>query len=322
MNLTQALERANALSLPGMLMDDESRTAERRLNEEALGVMLAAWRDAPAGKEGFPFAAARDLADRNRELCDDFGVERLRRDETDKSLQRHLSDQDLVRSVAHLQHRRESAVRREAGPANADLGAAYVGAPVSGVVCGVDIETSDLYPDRGYIINVGVQLMELSPDARPTASFSAYCGIPDLYREKGVPLAEIHRISWGDLDGETPFRENRDLQKALLATFTKVPFMAHNAAYEDSWFMLHLDGYAEARKAGKIVPVDTRDICRRIDPDVKLLPRESHPATLENWARRRGVLAPHESERHLGLEDVDLMLRTVQAEFSERNMFA
>ena len=106
-----------------------------------------------------------------------------------------------------------------------------------------------------------------------------------------------------------------------MAALTSYPYMAHNAAFEDSWFMLHLNGYAEARKAGRVIPIDTRDICRRLDPEVKVLPHEARPATLENWARRRGTLKPNEKERHLGLDDVDLMLRTVQAEFSERNMF-
>jgi hypothetical protein len=96
--------------------------------------------------------------------------------------------------------------------------------------------------------------------------------------------------------------------------------MAHNAAFEDSWLMLHLDGYAEARKAGKVTIVDSRDICRRIDVDGRSLPRESFPNTLENWARRRGTLRADEKERHLGLDDVFLMLRTVQAELVLRNM--
>jgi hypothetical protein len=104
--------------------------------------------------------------------------------------------------------------------------------------------------------------------------------------------------------------------------FKKLPYMAHNAAFEDSWLMLHLDGYAEARKKGQITIIDSRDICRRIDVDGRALPRESFPNTLENWARRRGTLRADEKERHLGLEDVDLMFRTVQAEFAERNMFA
>ena len=98
--------------------------------------------------------------------------------------------------------------------------------------------------------------------------------------------------------------------------------MAHNAAFEDSWFKLHLEGYAEARREGKIVIIDSREICRRLDGEVKTLPRESSPAALENWARRRGTLGTGEVEQHLGLDDTDLMLRTVQAEFNEKNLFA
>ena len=82
------------------------------------------------------------------------------------------------------------------------------------------------------------------------------------------------------------------------------------------------EGYAEARREGKIVVIDSRDICRRLDGEVVSLPRESAPAALENWARRRGTLAENEAERHQGLEDTDLMLRTVQAEFNRKSMFA
>ncbi|MEE8715990.1 MAG: 3'-5' exonuclease [Coriobacteriales bacterium] len=321
MNLTQALATANELSLPGFFQDDQTLRAERAKNEDAIATLLAAWRAAPAGQPPFDFGIVRELADRNREVCDAFGAERLR-NERGANLASHLSDDDLIRGVARMQHRPEADVRRSAGADCKSLDAAYVEAPVSGMICGVDIETTDRYPDRGYIINVGMQFMPLTPTARADKGYVAYCGIPDLYREKGVPLSDIHHITWADLDGKKPFRENAALQKALLASFERYPFMAHNAAFEDSWFMLHLDGYAEARKAGRIVPIDTRDICRRIDPDVRTLPRETHPATLENWARRRGTLLPEEKERHLGLDDVDLMLRTVQAEFSARNMFA
>ena len=193
--------------------------------------------------------------------------------------------------------------------------------PIKGTVLGIDIETTDRYPDRGYIINVGFELMDLTPDAEPYDPEVHFCGIPEMYREKGVPLERIHHITWTDLDGQTPFRENKALQAKILKLMKKYPYMAHNAAFEDSWFTLHLDGYAEARKAGKIVPIDTRDICRQLDPEVKTLPRESSPASLENWARRRGTLQASENEVHQGLDDTNLMLKTVQAEFNARNCF-
>ena len=320
MNLAQAIEHANALALPGFFSDDATLTADRERNEEAISLLLAAWKEAEPGNEPISYQAILDLADRNRQTCDEYGAARLR-EVRGSSLTRSLTDGDLVRGVAALQHRPVATVAAEAGEGAKDLAIAYVNASVSGTVVGIDIETTDRYPDRGYILNVGLQVMQLGPDTTCDEGYVAYCGLPDEYEGLGVPLADIHHIQWCDIAGKTPFRQNRALQKAILAALTTYPYMAHNAAFEDSWFMLHLDGYAQARKAGKIVPIDTRDICRRLDPEVRILPRESSPASLENWARRRGTLKPCEKERHLGLDDVDLMLRTVQAEFKERNMF-
>ncbi len=192
---------------------------------------------------------------------------------------------------------------------------------VSGTVLGIDIETTSRFPELGYIVNVGFEFWNLGRNTVPVEPHTAYFGIPEMYKEKGVPLADIHQITWKDVEGKKSFRDDKKAQEALLATMKKIPFMAHNAAFEDSWFMFNIDGYAEARKAGKIIVIDSRDICRRLDPEIRSLPRESSPAALENWARRRHTLAADEKERHLGLEDVDLMIRTVQAEFADHNMF-
>ena len=321
MNLAQALEHANALAFPGFLTDDGALTDERRKNEEAISLLVAAWMGAEPGQEPFSFKVIQDLADQNRIICDKFGADRLRR-ENGVNLDRKLADDDLVRAVACMQHRSPADVEASAGPMLADLNVAYTEAPVSGLVMGIDIETTDRYPDRGYIINLGMEFMELSPSAKPHDGHTAYFGLPKMYEEKGVPLSDIHQITWDDLKGKVPFREARREQEALLAAFKTFPIMAHNAAFEDSWLRLHLDGYAEARKAGEIVVIDSREICRRVDPEYKTRPHDSRPAALESWARRRGVLAADEKERHLGLEDVDLMFKTVQAEFAERNMFA
>ncbi|MBQ1840174.1 MAG: 3'-5' exonuclease [Atopobiaceae bacterium] len=319
MVLAEAIELANAFSLPGFFSDDVTLTEERRRNEEAISLLMAAWFEAPTGQEPFSFDLVRSLADRNRTICDTFGAERLR-DANGSNLQRKLPDADLVHAVAKLQRRRDTQVARTAGAGVRDLGVAMADAPFKGAVMGFDIETTDRNPDRGYIINLGLAFMELTPNAVPREGHAAYFGIPEMYREKGVPLSDIHQITWSELDGKTPFREDKKVQKALLKAFCKLPYMAHNAAFEDSWLMLHLDGYAEARKAKKVTIIDSRDICRRIDVDGRSLPRESFPNTLENWARRRGTLRPDEKERHLGLDDVFLMLRTVQAELVLRNM--
>ena len=307
MDLSQAIECANAFVFPGFLTDDASLSAERAKNEEALGVLRSAWADAPAGREPFPYDLVLSLADRNRDV-------------SPSSLARGLSSADLIHAVAVLQHKTDAQVTALSGPDARDLNVAWVDAPVSGMVVGIDIETTDRDPARGYIINVGLEFMTVGPKAKPHDPFAGYFGLPQMYAEKGVPLADIHKIQWSDLDGRRPFREDKQVQAALLAALTAYPFMAHNAAFEDSWFMLHIDGYAEARKAGRVVPIDTRDICRRVDPETKTLPHEQRPASLESWARRRGTLKAGESERHLGLDDVELMLATVQAEFKARNM--
>ena len=319
MDLSQAIDCASALTFPGFLTDDASLAAERTRNEDALVTLMAAWRDAEPGKEPCGYDLIRELADRNRDLCDRYGIERLR-DVSPSCLSRGLTNAELIHAVAVLQHRSDAQVSALAGPDARDLNVAWVDAPVSGMVVGIDIETTDRDPSRGYIINVGLEFMTVGPKAKPHDPFAGYFGLPEMYAEKGVPLADIHRIEWSDLDGRTPFREDKQVQAALLAALTAYPFMAHNAAFEDSWFTLHIDGYAEARKAGRVVPIDTRDICRRVDPETKTLPHEQRPASLESWARRRGTLKAGESERHLGLDDVELMLATVQAEFAARNM--
>ncbi|HIZ19123.1 MAG TPA: 3'-5' exonuclease [Candidatus Olsenella stercoravium] len=319
MDLSQAIECASALTFPGFLTDDAALAAERARNEDALVTLMAAWRDAAPNREPCDYGLIRELADRNRDVCDRYGIEKLR-DVSPSCLSRSLGNAELIHAVAVLQHKTDAQVTALAGPDARDLNVAWVDAPVSGMVVGIDIETTDRDPARGYIINVGLEFMTVGPKAKPHDPFAGYFGLPEMYAEKGVPLADIHKIQWSDLEGRRPFREDSQVQAALLAALTAYPFMAHNAAFEDSWFMLHIDGYAEARKAGRVVPIDTRDICRRVDPETKILPHEQRPASLESWARRRGTLKAGESERHLGLDDVELMLATVQAEFAARNM--
>ena len=322
MKVTDALEYANSFYFPKLIFGSgyEIMESERTKGEDACKTLYTDWNQAE--NPSYSFDLVRELGDRNRALCDAIGEPRLR-NLPSSMLARSLSDQDLCAGVAALQRRRASAISKMIrGDINA-LAVAYVDKPIKGTVLGIDIESTGRAPERGYIINVGWKLMDMTSDAEPRDGEAYFCGIPeDPYRAAGVPLANIHRITWDDLDGKAPFREDAALQAKLLKLMKKYPYMAHNAAFEDSWFMLHLNGYAEARRAGKIKIIDSRDICRRLDSEVSSLPRDSSPASLENWARRRGTLSWDEAERHLGLEDTDLMLRTVQAEFNLKSMFA
>ena len=319
MNVNQALEYSMQPFIPMFIYGDyDAMESERRRGEEAMKTLIDEWHanDEP----GFDFNVILQLADQNRELCDQIGENRLR-NLSSPLLARSLSDADTCAGIAKLQGRSASAVARAVRGDRDAYAVEWVRKPIKGKVLGIDIETTGRAPERGYIINVGWELMDLTSDAVPHDPESYYCGLPEMYRDAGVPLADIHKITWADVEGKKPFREDTELQKRLLSLMKKRPYVAHNAAFEDSWFMLHLPGYAEARREGKIIVIDSRQICRSIDEEVRTLPRESSPASLENWARRRGTLAADEAERHLGLDDTDLMLRTMQAEFNRKGMF-
>ena len=322
MNVSQALEYERQPFIPMFIYGDHgAMESERQKGEEALKVLETEYFTAE-GDPSFDFATVRDLADRNRDLCDQIGEARLR-NVTPATLSRGLSDADTCAAIGKMQKRTAASVMREIRGDRDALGVAYARKPIQGTVLGIDIETTGRAPERGYIINVGWELMDLTSTAVPRDGEAHFFGLPENpYKETGVPLENIHHISWSDIEGKPLFREDRELQARLLDLMTSHPIMAHNAAFEDSWFMMHLEGYAEARREGKIVVIDSRDICRRLDGEVVSLPRESAPAALENWARRRGTLAENEAERHQGLEDTDLMLRTVQAEFNRKSMFA
>jgi len=319
MNLSEAISHASTIFMPEFLFgaDEAMLLGERAANEDAIHLLVEEYFANP--NPGFEFDLVMDLAERNRSICDMMGPESVQANRS-HNLAINLSDDDILRGVAALQHRSVERVAKEVEGMNATRGVLYGSKPAKGTFVGVDIETTSTSPDRGYIINVGWEVMELADGAEPTDANSVFCGLPEQYAETGVPLSEIHKITWQDVADKKPFREDKDLQKKLLKVLKSRPFMAHNAAFEDGWFMLNLDGYAEARKAGKIVPIDTKDICRALDPEVRFMSWEAKPASLEAWAQRRGVLAADEEERHLGLDDTDLMFRTLIAELKERDL--
>ena len=75
-NVEQALDYTMQPSMPLLFGGDAALQSERQRNEEALRALL----DAFTGDEdpGFPFDVVRELADRNRALCDQIGEEKLR----------------------------------------------------------------------------------------------------------------------------------------------------------------------------------------------------------------------------------------------------
>lgn len=322
MNLVEALNHAHSIPLPSMFINNPSHFMGQIVqNENALFEIIHAMK---VGAElPVPVNEATrdllDLCDRNRADCDSVPEFELRK-LLPKRLE-WLTENDVIAGVAKLQNRRKETIHKETIERSRSAASGFSLAPMKGCVLGIDIETSSLRPERGYILNVGWELMELTPTATPFDGCTEFCNLPVCYRNRPVPLSHIHHITWQNLNGTLPFRENTALHKTLLSLFKKYPVLAHNAAFEDSWFSLHLPGYLEERLKGKIIIIDTRDICRALDSEVARMSYRDKPAALENWARRRGVLAEHENEVHQGLDDTDLMLRCVQAQLAVCDLF-
>ena len=126
--------------------------------------------------EKYGFDLVLDLADRNRGICDEMTPEGTRESRS-QNLPRNLSDMDTYRAIAKLQHKKVETVAKAAGP-NVDRGVLWAGKAYRGTVLGIDIETTSTSPDRGRIINVGWEIMDLSLGAEPRDAGSAFCGLP------------------------------------------------------------------------------------------------------------------------------------------------
>lgn len=153
MNVSQALEYERQPFIPMFIYGDHgAMESERQKGEEALKVLETEYFTAE-GDPGFDFATVRDLADRNRDLCDQIGEARLR-NVTPATLSRGLSDADTCAAIGKMQKRTAASVMREIRGDRDALGVAYARKPIQGTVLGIDIETTGRAPERGYIINV------------------------------------------------------------------------------------------------------------------------------------------------------------------------
>ena len=196
-------------------------------------------------------------------------------------------------------------------------------------VMGIDIETTGTDPARVYIIDVGFEYMNMispRPAAAPTGyqCEQSYYETGDAYGQSrlsfGVPAANatlgnplILDLTGIDVrnraSGFRLFDEWPEAQIGLLQRLEQQPYVAHNARFEHSFFMLNVAGYAESYRAGKITIIDTLPMSRRWDEGS--IPDGEHPYgnnTLDAYAKRQGALDESKSERHLGLEDTHIML--------------
>ena len=90
----------------------------------------------------------------------------------------------------------------------------------------------------------------ITPPATPTASPASTFGVPPENAALGNAL--IAKLTGIDVRGRSSeagyrlFDEWPQAQAGLLARLTQQPYVAHNATFEHSWFMLNVAGYAES----------------------------------------------------------------------------
>lgn len=291
-------------------------------NESAIRALADRWFES----EGIPFdfSIVRGLADINRRMARELETDGVELEHVDR-MPHHLSYKVGLRGLAAMQHRPlkdiDRAVnRRPQSEYRQRVIRQYHAARFGGTYIGIDLETTGDDPLRGYIINTGWVQATLEPGAEPYAERSYYSGLPCYYENRPIPFESVHHITWADVDGHPQFRDDAALQSMVLSVLTRTPYMAHHAIFEHEWFLYCLDGYAEAFKEGQVLPIDTQEICRKLDDAVPQIPLEKRPASLENWARRRGTLHEDEKETHMGQADADLMMRTVIAELDRNGL--
>lgn len=290
--------------------------ADVQENERMLTRLHHAWKSRTR-RGGYRFTVIMALADRNRAMVDALNPNDRQQLSNSDKYRRRSARADLP-AIAFLQHRSteelNSLYSQQSEKSKTEaLAVCWKSAPVHGLVTGVDLETTDGNPLHGYIINTGWKQLNINITAQPTLPHTYMSGLPARYANAEIPFSEVHHITWNDIKNFIAFRKDLELQKNLLDDLKGHPLMAHNASFEDAWLTFNLNGYAEARKNNEIQIIDSMLICQSLEG----LKKGRGVHTLENWARRRGVLDNTESERHLGLEDTDLMLRTVTVELTK-----
>lgn len=178
-----------------------------------------------------------------------------------------------------------------------------------GEVVGIDIETTGGSPTRDWVVDAGWLRTDLhDPEEKLYGDNRRSYGVSETRGQLGNPFEELTGISAESLKGKKSLAFDEDAQREILGELTSgVPFVAHNARFEDKFFMQNIEGYAEAKRAGRVKIIDSRDMSQWLDEyDGK------KGNSLEQYARRWGTLDPKtDKERHLGFEDSEIMLKAM-----------
>ena len=222
-----------------------------------------------------------------------------------------------------------------ARPPKKDSECHYLPGQDTNEVIGIDIETDGLKEYRSHIIDIGMERMNVNPDADNNGidasrmvtdenrvytesgydNGGAYdaqrqmYGVPPRRETAGNPAAFVSGIDTDVLKGKVSYDENPEAQAAVLQKLKSAPYIAHNARFEHGYMLLHTKGYAEAYRNGDISYIDTMYMSIKWDQTEENANSKPHGYnSLDSYSKRQGIIDKNDHERHLGLEDTHIML--------------
>ena len=194
-----------------------------------------------------------------------------------------------------------SSVHDQDGMADAICRLAVSRPPVESAI-GIDLETTGVTATRDWVVDAGWVHASLRTGVMTGRVRRSY-GVPPVRADMGNPTDSVSGVTTEDVRGLTPLDLDDAAQAEILSAVSSATMVAHVATAEDSFLRLTVAGYAEARRDGIIRIIDSRLVSKRLDEYA------GKPGNrLEDYARRWGALPGRGSERHLGLEDSEIMM--------------
>ncbi len=238
----------------------------------------------------------------------------------------------VYREIAWLQDRDPADVRRQVGRRIAagmdqteSIVAEYGAHPTAGTLVGIDLETTGTSPNQDYIIDAGWELYDMATGRASDAQRHTY-GLSKQRELRGIgrDITSLTGITTADVAGHVPFQEDADAQETMMAALDGRIMVAHNARFEQSFLIGNCEGYAEAVRDGRIRIIDSMKAAHHSED------ARAQGFRLDDYARRnhaldddRDMQVPShdgglirldqgERERHLGLEDANIMMRAMR----------
>lgn len=160
----------------------------------------------------------------------------------------------------------------------------------------LDIETTELSPSFGDIIEIGIVVVDSDDNVIETYDKRFDLAHPDktLKYKAGVGATDVHKIAPEDVEGLKDFHD-KEIQEEIGAIVNKPNrvLVAHNDEFEYKWLETHLDGFYEAynRYSDESIDRDYDTINKRLDTRVISMAffHDTENSKLESFVEGNGL---------------------------------